>query len=64
MRLSRISIDRPVLTLVLSTFIVVLGFISIPYLGVREFPAVDPPRITGPTPRSSKRRSPSRSKNR
>jgi len=46
MRLSHVSIDRPVLTLVLSLFVMVLGFISIPFLGVREFPAVDPPRIT------------------
>jgi multidrug efflux pump len=46
MRLSHLSIDRPVLTLVLSSFIMVLGIISIPYLGVREFPAVDPPRIS------------------
>jgi multidrug efflux pump len=46
MRLSHVSIDRPVLTLVLSVFIMVLGLISIPFLGVREFPAVDPPRIT------------------
>ncbi len=46
MRLSHVSIDRPVLTLVLSIFIITLGFISVPFLGVREFPAVDPPRIS------------------
>jgi len=46
MRLSHISIDRPVLTLVASILIMVLGIIAIPFLGIREFPAVDPPSIT------------------
>ena len=43
MRLSHLSIDRPVLTIVISLFISVLGFIALPQLGVREFPSVDPP---------------------
>ncbi len=46
MRLSHISIDRPVLTVVISLFLTVLGFIAMPQLGIREFPAVDPPSIT------------------
>jgi multidrug efflux pump len=46
MRLSHLSIDRPVLTVVISLFLTVLGLIAIPRLGVREFPAVDPPSIT------------------
>ncbi len=46
MRLSHLSIDRPVLTVVISLFITVLGLIAVPRLGVREFPAVDPPSIT------------------
>jgi multidrug efflux pump len=46
MRLSHLSIDRPVLTVVISLFITVLGIIAVPSLGVREFPAVDPPSIT------------------
>src|SRR5580658_10337102 len=46
MRLSHLSIDRPVLTIVISLFISVLGFIALPQLGVREFPSVDPPIIT------------------
>jgi multidrug efflux pump len=46
MKFSHFSIDRPVATIVLSVFIAVLGFIALPQLGVREFPAVDPPTIT------------------
>jgi multidrug efflux pump len=46
MKLSHFSIDRPVTTIVISLLIAVLGFIALPQLGVREFPAVDPPTIT------------------
>jgi multidrug efflux pump len=46
MKLSRFSIDRPVATIVISLLIAVLGFIALPQLGVREFPAIDPPTIT------------------
>ena len=46
MRLSHLSIDRPVLTVVISLFLTVLGLIAVPQLGIREFPAVDPPSIT------------------
>ncbi len=46
MSLSSLSIRRPVLTIVMSIAIVVLGIIGYTYLGVREYPAVDPPIIT------------------
>jgi multidrug efflux pump len=46
MKFSHFSIDRPVTTIVISLLIAVLGFIALPQLGVREFPAVDPPTIT------------------
>ncbi len=46
MSISSISIERPVLTLVSSIVIVLFGAIGFSYLGVREFPAVDPPTIT------------------
>ncbi|MFN8361892.1 MAG: efflux RND transporter permease subunit [Candidatus Kapaibacterium sp.] len=46
MSISSISIERPVLTLVASIVIVLFGAIGFTYLGVREFPAVDPPTIT------------------
>ncbi len=46
MSLSSISIRRPVLAIVMSLTVVVFGIIGYTYLGVREFPSVDPPIIT------------------
>jgi multidrug efflux pump len=46
MSISSLSIERPVLTLVASIVIVLFGAIGYFYLGIREFPAVDPPIIT------------------
>ncbi|MDX5423277.1 MAG: efflux RND transporter permease subunit, partial [Hymenobacteraceae bacterium] len=43
--LSNISIRRPVLAIVMSIAIMVFGFIGITYLGVREYPSVDPPIV-------------------
>ncbi|MEQ8362330.1 MAG: efflux RND transporter permease subunit [Cyclobacteriaceae bacterium] len=44
--LSNISINRPVLAMVFSLVIILFGFIGFSYLGVREFPSVDPPVIS------------------
>ncbi len=44
--LSTISINRPVLATVLSIILVIFGLIGFNYLGVREFPSVDPPVVT------------------
>lgn len=44
--LSTISINRPVLAIVMSLVIILFGVIGFSYLGVREFPSVDPPVIT------------------
>lgn len=46
MSLSTVSIRRPVLTIVFSLVIVLLGVIGYTYLGVREYPAVETPIIT------------------
>jgi len=46
MSLAATSIRRPVLTIVMSIGIVLFGVIAFTYLGVREYPAVDPPIIT------------------
>jgi len=46
MSLSSLSIRRPVLASVMSIVIVLFGAISFNYLGVREYPSVDPPIIT------------------
>ncbi len=46
MSLASISIKRPVLAIVMSLVIVLFGIISFQFLGVREYPAIDPPVIT------------------
>lgn len=46
MSLSQLSIKRPVLATVMSITIVLFGVIGYTYLGVREYPSVDPPIIT------------------
>ena len=46
MSLSSLSIHRPVLSIVMSLTIILLGVIGFTYLGVREFPSIDPPIIT------------------
>ncbi len=46
MSLAATSIRRPVLTIVLSLAIVLFGVVAFTFLGVREYPAVDPPVIT------------------
>ncbi|MEO8177318.1 MAG: efflux RND transporter permease subunit [Deltaproteobacteria bacterium] len=46
MSLAEVSIRRPVLALVLSIAIVVFGLVGFRFLGVREYPAVDPPVVT------------------
>nr|MBA3901209.1 efflux RND transporter permease subunit [Bacteroidota bacterium] len=46
MNLPDISIRRPVLATVLSIVIVLFGVIGYFFLGVREYPSVDPPIIT------------------
>ena len=43
--LSSVSINRPVLAIVLSLVIMLFGAIGISFLGVREYPSVDPPVI-------------------
>ena len=46
MSLSSVSINRPVLSIVLSVLIVIFGIIGYRALSVREYPSVDPPIIT------------------
>jgi multidrug efflux pump len=46
MSLSSISIRRPVLATVFSITIIIFGVLGFRQLGVREYPAVDPPVIT------------------
>ena len=46
MSLSDICIRRPVLSVVMSLIILLFGITGFSFLGVREYPAVDPPIIT------------------
>ncbi len=46
MSLASVSIERPVLAIVMSLAIILFGVISFDFLGVREFPAIDPPIVS------------------
>ncbi|UQD56920.1 efflux RND transporter permease subunit [Flavobacterium sp. K5-23] len=46
MSLSTLSIKRPVLTIVMNLAIVLFGIIGYSYLGVREFPSIDPAQVS------------------
>lgn len=46
MNISELSLRRPVLAVVLNIIIVVFGIIGYKFLGVRDYPAIDPPNIT------------------
>ncbi len=46
MNLSSVSINRPVLATVMSIVIILFGVIGFTYLGVREYPSVDPPIVS------------------
>jgi len=45
MSLPSISLNRPVLAIVLNIMIVLFGALGYNYLGVRDFPAIDPPNV-------------------
>ena len=46
MNISQISLRRPVLAIVLNLVIVLFGIIGFKFLGVRDYPAIDPPNIS------------------
>lgn len=46
MSLSTTSIRRPVLTIVLNLLIILFGIIGYTFLGVREFPSIDPAQVS------------------
>ncbi|MCK9204407.1 MAG: efflux RND transporter permease subunit [Bacteroidales bacterium] len=46
MNISSLSINRPVLATVISLVIILFGAIGYAFLGIREFPSVDPPVVT------------------
>ena len=46
MNLSELSLKRPVLAIVCSIVIIIFGLIGFNFLGVREYPAIDPPVVS------------------
>ncbi|HNW99470.1 MAG TPA: efflux RND transporter permease subunit [Bacteroidales bacterium] len=46
MNISELSIRKPILATVMNLFIILFGVIGYTFLGVREYPAIDPPMIT------------------
>jgi multidrug efflux pump len=46
MNFAELSIRRPVLVVVMNVVIVFFGVLGYQYLGIREYPAIDPPNIT------------------
>jgi len=44
--ISELSLKRPVLATVMSLFLILFGVIGYSFLGIREFPAIDPPNIS------------------
>ncbi|MBE7169703.1 MAG: efflux RND transporter permease subunit [Williamsia sp.] len=45
MNISELSLRRPVLAIVLNIVIILFGVIGFKFLGVRDYPAIDPPNI-------------------
>lgn len=45
MNISELSLRRPILAIVMNIVIVVFGVIGFKFLGVRDYPAIDPPNI-------------------
>src|SRR6218665_1461235 len=46
MNISELSLRRPVLAIVMNIIIIVFGIIGFKFLGVRDYPALDPPNIS------------------
>ena len=46
MTISELSLKRPVLAIVMNIMIVLFGIIGFRFLGVRDYPAIDPPNIS------------------
>ena len=46
MNISELSLRRPVLAIVMNIIIVVFGVIGFKFLGIRDYPAIDPPNIS------------------
>src|SRR5574339_359418 len=45
MNISELSLRRPVLAIVMNIILVIFGVIGFTYLGIRDYPAIDPPNV-------------------
>jgi len=45
MNISELSLKRPVLAIVMNIIIIVFGVIGFNFLGIRDYPAIDPPNV-------------------
>src|SRR5215510_13448216 len=45
MNISELSIKRPILTFVMNIMLILFGGIGFTFLGVRDYPAIDPPNV-------------------
>ena len=45
MNISELSLRRPVFAIVMNIIIIVFGVIGFSFLGVRDYPAIDPPNV-------------------
>ena len=46
MSISTTSIKRPVLAIVINLLLLIFGIIGFAFLGVREYPSIDPPVVS------------------
>jgi hydrophobe/amphiphile efflux-1 (HAE1) family protein len=46
MTISELSLKRPVLAIVMNIIIIIFGVIGFRFLGIRDYPAIDPPNIS------------------
>jgi multidrug efflux pump subunit AcrB len=46
MNISELSLRRPVLAIVINLLILLFGIIGFTFLGVRDYPAIDPPNVS------------------
>jgi multidrug efflux pump len=45
MNISELSLRRPVLAFVMNIILVLFGIIGFNFLGIRDYPAIDPPNV-------------------
>ncbi|HEX5171108.1 MAG TPA: efflux RND transporter permease subunit [Cyclobacteriaceae bacterium] len=45
MNISELSLRRPVMAIVMNIILVIFGIIGFTYLGIRDYPAIDPPNV-------------------